>query len=144
MRNAAIAYLIISSSIFGVLPDCSAKTEAKSKSKEFSGMADYYHHKFYGKKTASGEILQAERLTAAHRTLPFGTKLKVTNKATGHSCIVVINDRGPFTKGKVIDLSHAAAKRLGVLNAGTALVACRVVDDSEANEAQTAEDDLEE
>jgi rare lipoprotein A len=103
-------------------------------------MADYYHHKFYGRKTASGEVLEKDRLTAAHRTLPFGTRLKVTNKRNGTSCIVVINDRGPFTSGKVIDLSHAAARKLGVLSAGTALVACRVVDKDEVDESNNDED----
>lgn len=96
---------------------------------EFTGMADYYHHKFYGMKTASGQILHKAKMTAAHRTLPFGTKVRVTHKRTGRSCIVVINDRGPFTPGKVIDLSHAAAVELDVIRAGTAMVACTVLED---------------
>lgn len=105
-----------------------------SSAKEFSGLADYYHHKLYGQKTASGQVLQKELFTAAHPTLPFGTKVRVTNKHNGTSCVVVINDRGPYTKGKVIDLSHAAAVKLGALKAGTVKVACRVVDDRQEEE----------
>lgn len=68
--------------------------------------------------TASGEQMNPAELTAAHRTLPFGTKLKVTNQANGKSVIVRINDRGPFVKGRMIDLSKAAAKRLGFVKSG--------------------------
>jgi rare lipoprotein A len=69
-------------------------------------------------KTASGERMNPAELTAAHRTLPFGTKLKVTNQRNGKSVVVRINDRGPFIKGRVIDLSKAAANRLGFVGAG--------------------------
>jgi rare lipoprotein A len=93
----------------------------------FSGLADYYHHSFYGHRTASGQTLQKHLLTAAHRTLPFGTRVKVQCKRSGRSCIVVINDRGPFTRSKVIDLSHEAARQIGLLQAGTAPVVCTVV-----------------
>jgi rare lipoprotein A len=101
-----------------------------SSSQQFIGLADYYHHSLYGKKTASGQVLQKHLLTAAHRTLPFGTRVHVLNKRTGRSCVVVINDRGPFTKSKVIDLSHAAADKIGLLNSGTAKVACTVLNES--------------
>ncbi|MBX9569586.1 MAG: septal ring lytic transglycosylase RlpA family protein [Candidatus Obscuribacterales bacterium] len=103
--------------------------KAPSSNREFSGLADYYHHKLYGQKTASGQILHKAKMTAAHRTLPFGTKVRVTNKHSGRSCVVVINDRGPFTPGKVIDLSHAAAVELDVIRAGTCKVACTVLED---------------
>ena len=69
-------------------------------------------------QTASGEQMNPAELTAAHRTLPFGTKLKVTNQKNGKSVIVRINDRGPFIKGRVIDLSKAAANRLGFISSG--------------------------
>ena len=69
-------------------------------------------------QTASGEQMNPAELTAAHRTLPFGTKLKVTNQRNGKSVIVRINDRGPFIKGRLIDLSKAAANRLGFISAG--------------------------
>lgn len=109
-----------------------AKTLASKCSKsghDFTGLADYYHHSLYGQRTSSGQILHKAKMTAAHRTLPFGTKVRVTNKRSGRSCVVVINDRGPFTPGKVIDLSHAAALELDVIRAGTAMVACTVLED---------------
>lgn len=69
-------------------------------------------------QTASGEQMNPKELTAAHRTLPFGTKLKVTNQKNGKSVVVRINDRGPFIKGRVIDLSKGAAKQLGFISSG--------------------------
>lgn len=73
-----------------------------------NAVASYYANKFHGRKTASGAIFDTEKLTAAHKTLPFGTKLKVTNLANGKSVVVEVNDRGPFVKGREIDLSRAA------------------------------------
>ena len=73
-----------------------------------SGVASYYHNKFNGRKTASGEVFSNNKLTAAHRTYPFGTYLKVTNVANGKSVVVKVNDRGPFTKEKELDLSRKA------------------------------------
>jgi rare lipoprotein A len=106
----------------------SSKTAAKGKTgHDFMGMADYYHHSLYGKKTASGQVLEKHLFTAAHRTLPFGTHVHVKNHSNGRSCIVVINDRGPFTKSKVIDLSHSAAAELDMIRAGTCKVGCTVV-----------------
>lgn len=75
-----------------------------------------------GKKTASGEIYRSSKLTAAHRTLPFGTEVKVTNLSNGRSVKVRINDRGPYKKGRIIDLSKAAARKLGLLQKGIATV----------------------
>ena len=73
-----------------------------------TGVASYYHNKFNGRKTASGEVFSNNKLTAAHRTYPFGTYLKVTNVANGKSVVVKVNDRGPFTKEKELDLSRKA------------------------------------
>ena len=73
-----------------------------------TGVASYYHNKFKGRKTASGEVFSNNKLTAAQRTYPFGTYLKVTNVANGKSVVVKVNDRGPFTKGKELDLSRKA------------------------------------
>ena len=73
-----------------------------------TGVASYYHNKFNGRKTASGEVFSNNKLTAAHRTYPFGTYLKVTTVANGKSVLVKVNDRGPFTKGKELDLSRKA------------------------------------
>ncbi len=95
---------------------------AGSKNFKYVGLASYYSIKFNGRKTASGEILNVYALTAAHRTLPFGTKVKVTSLDTGKSVIVKINDRGPYVKGRVIDLSREAAKRLGILKKGVGRV----------------------
>jgi rare lipoprotein A len=80
-----------------------------------SGLASYYGKEFHGKKTASGEPFDMEALTAAHRTLPFNTTVKVTNTRNGKSVRVRINDRGPFIAGRIIDLSYAAAKTIGLL-----------------------------
>jgi rare lipoprotein A len=86
------------------------------------GVASYYAAKFQGCPTASGERFDNGKLTAAHRTLPFGTKVRVTNLENGRSVTVRVNDRGPFVKGRVIDLSYAAAQRLEMVRTGVARV----------------------
>lgn len=86
------------------------------------GMASWYGGKFQGRPTASGETFDKEEMTAAHRTLPFGTLVRVTNRDTGDEAIVRINDRGPFAKGRVLDCSERAARELGFCGAGTARV----------------------
>lgn len=78
-------------------------------------------------KTASGERMNAARLTAAHRSLKFGTKVQVTNKRNGKTVVVRINDRGPFIRGRVIDLSKAAASQIGMISSGHASICYRVV-----------------
>lgn len=78
-------------------------------------------------KTASGERMNPAKLTAAHRSLPFGTKVKVTNKRNGKSVVVRINDRGPFIKGRVIDVSKAAAQNIGMVSSGTAQVCYQII-----------------
>jgi rare lipoprotein A len=85
-----------------------AETSSTVSTMATSGVASYYHNKFNGRKTASGEVFSNNKLTAAHRTYPFGTYLKVTNVANGKSVVVKVNDRGPFTKGKELDLSRKA------------------------------------
>ena len=94
-----------------------------------TGVASYYAKKFEGRRTASGDRYDGDRLTAAHRTLPFGTKVRVTNLANDASVVVTVNDRGPFRKNRVIDLSRRAARTLGFIADGTTLVAIEVVDD---------------
>lgn len=93
-----------------------------------TGKASFYADKFEGRATASGEKYKHSKLTAAHRTLPFGTLVKVTNLSNNRSVEVRINDRGPFVKGRIIDLSRAAAKQLEFVNAGLANVKLEVVD----------------
>ena len=78
----------------------------------FAGNTSYYGSQFHGKRTASGSIFNMNSLTAAHRTLPFGTKVQVTNKKTKQSVIVKITDRGPFIRGRILDLSKAAAGQI--------------------------------
>ena len=91
------------------------------------GRASYYAHSLAGRKTASGERYDPDALTAAHRTLPLGTKLKVTNPKNERSVVVTVNDRGPVPKDRMVDLSNAAAKELGMTKAGTAQVETEVV-----------------
>jgi rare lipoprotein A len=86
------------------------------------GEASWYGPGLYGNRTANGEVLRPGTFTAAHRTLPFGTRLRVTNLANGRTTVVRINDRGPFHGGRVIDLAHGAASELGVVASGTAPV----------------------
>ena len=92
-----------------------------------TGVASYYGPGFHGRRTANGETFNQNAMTAAHRTLPFGTKLKVTNLANGQSAIVRVNDRGPYAGGRVIDLSVAAAKQIGSTHSGVAKVRIEVV-----------------
>lgn len=87
-----------------------------------SGRASFYASKFDGRRTASGERFDNDALTAAHRTLPMGSLVKVTCEKTGKSVTVRVNDRGPYAHARVIDLSQAAARELGMINAGTASV----------------------
>ena len=91
------------------------------------GEASWYGHPYHGRRTASGEIYDMDDLTAAHRTLPFGTLVRVTRRDTGASVTVRINDRGPFVRGRIIDLSRAAARRIGLVADGVAPVRVTVV-----------------
>ncbi len=86
------------------------------------GMASFYSDKFEGQQTASGEIYKASKMTAAHRTLPFGTRVKVTNLSNNRSVTVTVNDRGPFVKDRIIDLSKAAATKLDYIDQGVTKV----------------------
>jgi rare lipoprotein A len=87
-----------------------------------TGKASFYADKFKGRKTASGEIFRQYKRTAAHKTLPFGTKAKVTNLSNGKTVKVRINDRGPFVAGRIIDLSKKAARKLNMVDAGVSNV----------------------
>ena len=92
-----------------------------------TGMASYYAKKFHHRKTASGERFDNYAMTAAHKTLPFGSKVVVENLSNGRSVTVRINDRGPFVKGRIIDLSRAAFSQIADLNRGVVKVEIRVV-----------------
>jgi len=91
------------------------------------GIASWYGPGFHGRRSASGEQFNQNTMTAAHRTLPFGTQVRVTNLRTGASVVVRINDRGPFTRGRVIDLSRAAAGAIGMIGSGVAPVKVEVL-----------------
>jgi rare lipoprotein A len=91
------------------------------------GIASYYGDTFHGKKTASGEVFDQWKLTCAHRELPFGTRLKVTNLQNRKSVVVRVNDRGPWVSGRIVDLSYAAAKRIGMVEKGLVKVKIEVV-----------------
>jgi rare lipoprotein A len=116
--------LIISSSL-GLLAGCSGLPfglGAGDGSYNAEGQASYYGAKHQGQRTASGERFDQHQLTAAHRTLPFGTKVRVTNLNNDKSVLVRINDRGPFARGRIVDLSRKAAQQLDMLRSGVAPV----------------------
>lgn len=92
------------------------------------GVASWYGPNFAGNPTANGEIFNPKEMTAAHKSLPFNSRVKVVDLDTGRSVVVRINDRGPFIKGRIIDLSRKAAERLGMVGSGTAKVGLRIVE----------------
>lgn len=93
-----------------------------------TGNATFYGNKWHGRRTSSGSIYHKDSLTCAHRTLPFGTLLKVTNKRNGKEVVVKVTDRGPFRKGAIVDLSTAAAKEIDMLGAGIVPVEIAMID----------------
>src|SRR4051812_11534812 len=100
----------------GQYPEASKAREA-GWSQE--GIISYYADKFHGRKTASGRRFDKNAFTAAHRSLPFGTKVQVTNLANGKTVVVEINDRGPYSEDRILDLSPAAARKIGLMGRGT-------------------------
>ena len=99
-----------------------------SQGQNQTGKASFYADKFEGRPTASGEKYKHSKLTAAHKTLPFGTKIRVTNLGNNQAVEVVVNDRGPYVDGRIVDLSKSAAERLGFLNVGLADVKLEIID----------------
>lgn len=91
------------------------------------GIASWYGKRYHGRRTASGEIFDMNSATAAHPTLPFGTRVRVTNLENGRSAVLKINDRGPFVRRRIIDVSRSAARALGFVQQGTARVRVRLV-----------------
>ena len=126
LRNACIFSCIVAAALTGA-SNAGAK-ESKSGVKTISGAASWYGGQFHGRKTANGERFNMNGLTAAHRSLPFGTKVRVTNQKNGKSVVVRINDRGPFVRGRVIDLTPAGARAIGF--SGLAPVSLSVVSKS--------------
>ncbi len=101
--------------------------EKMAQAAKKGGKASWYGPGFHGRRTANGERFNQNDLTAAHRSLPFGTQVKVTNLRNGRSVVVRVNDRGPFSRGRIIDLSKAAARIIGVFQSGTAPVLLEVL-----------------
>jgi rare lipoprotein A len=113
------------------------RSAAPEEVEELSGYASWYGGKFHGRRTASGEVFNTNELTAAHRTLPFNSIVRVTNAENGKSVIVRINDRGPFVDGRVIDLSRAAADVIGITAVGVAPVELEVLHLQKSTELRT-------
>ncbi|MCK7497991.1 MAG: septal ring lytic transglycosylase RlpA family protein [Comamonadaceae bacterium] len=111
---------------------CSASARrARTARKSQAGSASYYANRFHGRKTASGRPYHKDAMTAAHRTLPLGTWVRVTSVRNNRSVVVQITDRGPYYGGRIIDLSRAAATELDMLHAGTARVRLEVLQEPE-------------
>ena len=131
--NSYFLYLVISL-LFLFFSSCATHKPPKTlegpalKGKSQVGYASWYGKKFHGRKTASGETYDMYAMTAAHRTLPFGTQVRVTNLDNQQQTVVKINDRGPFVRGRIIDLSKKAAKEINMIASGTARVKLDVVD----------------
>lgn len=134
MMIRSVAVLLVSFSLSFIacsLPPTKAKVPAPSLAEggaSQTGIASWYGPRFHGRPTASGVIYNQNDLTAAHQTLPLGARVMVTNLDNGRSTEVTINDRGPFAKGRILDLSYAAARTLGMIGPGTIPVRIEVID----------------
>ena len=116
-----VKWLIIIPGLF--IFGCNEKSEIRLKNFYIGeGIASWYGQQFHGKKTASGDIFIKDSLTAAHRTLEFGTLLRVKNQENGKEIVVEINDRGPFSKSRILDLSEKAAREIGIHQKGFGIV----------------------
>jgi rare lipoprotein A len=129
LRVAAGMLLVVLALLCGACagrrPPDTPPAPAPDPGRSQTGIASWYGKKFHGRRTASGERYDMHAMTAAHRTLPFGTRVEVTDLETGRSVRVRINDRGPFVQGRIIDLSYAAARKLGMVERGLARVRIR-------------------
>ncbi len=121
MRSLRLLPLVI------VVLACGGAAVTGTNGRTLKGNATWYGGRFHGRKTASGERFDKNAMTAAHRTLAFGTVVRVTNLRNGKRVTVRINDRGPYGKGRVIDVSENAARKLGMLRAGVVPVSIEVV-----------------
>jgi rare lipoprotein A len=102
-------------------------TTRESKANPLVGIASFYGNKFQGRRTANGEKFDNHAFTAAHKTLRFNSRVRVINVRNGLSVIVRVNDRGPFIRGRIIDLSKAAAKKIGITHSGTVIVRLEII-----------------
>lgn len=130
-RSAVIAAAMASSMLFADATFAQpAKHEGSEKAaavKTIHGSASWYGGKFHGRRTANGERFDMNKLTAAHKSLPFGTKVRVTNRRNGKSVVVRINDRGPFVGSRIIDLSRGAAGAVDMIGTGIAPVIVEIL-----------------
>jgi len=122
-KSLLVLFTALSMCSQSLQPACSANIGIRKRAelgirKLFAGAASYYADCFHGKRTASGERFDQNKLTCAHRYLPFGTRLLVENSENGNVVVVTVNDRGPFCNNRVLDLSKAAARRLGITGVG--------------------------
>jgi rare lipoprotein A len=123
MRVLMIVFVVAVSSFFSSIQNVQAQTGEK-----LTGKASYYADRYHGRTTANGEKLDNNALTAAHPSLPFGTMVRVTNPKNGKSVDVRITDRGPYSKSRLIDLTKAAAKAIGMIRAGVARVEVEILE----------------
>lgn len=134
MRLQKAVSLLILTLTFALTAPALAQTQGK---------ASYYSNSLHGRRTSSGSVYHKDSLTCAHRTLPFGTLLKVTNQKNGKEVVVKVIDRGPFVRGRVVDLSYAAAREIGMIGAGVASVSVENLGhESDYNETDRADRNL--
>lgn len=126
LQSCAVAIALVLSAACSWVPKGEAQSDVGLKDR---GVASWYGEQFHGKQAANGELFDMEALTAAHRTLPLGSIVRVVNLANGKHVHVRINDRGPYVNGRILDLSHAAAAYLGMVNGGLSVVQVEVVGD---------------
>ncbi len=130
MKKVNLVIILMLIALLGLSCEANAKTKVKqTKGHVLKGKASWYGGKFHGRKTASGAIYNKYTHTAAHKTLPFGTVVEVTDQKNSRRTLVCITDRGPFVRGRVIDLSKTAADELDIGNKGITAVKLRVVSD---------------
>lgn len=128
MQTPRFSSALVSSALIAFLLLVGVNAQARvSQGHTQDGVASYYHDRFHGRKTASGAAYNKNALSAAHKSLPLGTEVRVTDARSGKSVIVKINDRGPFVKGRVIDLSRAAAREIGLTKKGLTKVKVEVL-----------------
>ncbi len=139
MRNKAAIVIVLSLMLFGCIKRIPESPEFEKKYVE-KGIASWYGDEFEGRPTASGEIFDPDGMTAAHKTLPFGTIVKVTNLDNGKEAELKINDRGPFVKGRIIDCSKRGAKELGFFGKGTAKVKIEVEKEGKGRSGESPTD----
>jgi|GEM_PF-998009 len=118
-------------------PNSPPPSTVQTPSFQQTGLASWYGPGFYGRKTASGDRFKKQSFTCAHRQLPFGTELSVTNLENGKTIQVTVNDRGPYVRNKIVDLSYAAARELGILKKGYARVELKTFEGKELADGES-------